>query len=260
MVTQRGFSCSSVASAVACVTFAPCVMAQMPETGADAIQLVAQVQEAESRRESDVHRLVSTRKYVLKNKRWEKDAIMHARVTWEAGTGKQFEVLKTENAEGLQKRVFEKLIEGEIEASRKSSQESDTAVTSANYDFAMIGAEMLNGRECLVVHLKPKRGSKYLIDGKAWIDPNENAIVRVEGRTSKSVSFWIGKPYIIQEFRKVGDVWVSASNRSTSDVKLLGRTELYVDFVNYQVGRVHEIAQTVGSLKKKDLSPAHLVK
>jgi len=253
VVTQRAFSCSSVASAVACVTFAPCVMAQMPETGADAIQLVAQVQEAESRRESDVHRLVSTRKYVLKNKRWEKDAIMHARVTWEAGTGKQFEVLKTENAEGLQKRVFEKLIEGEIEASRKSSQGSDTAVTSANYDFAMMGAEMLNGRECLVVHLKPKRGSKYLIDGKAWIDANENAIVRVEGRTSKSVSFWIGKPYIIQEFRKVGDVWVSASNRSTSDVKLLGRTEHYVDFVNNQVGRVQENAQNVGSLKKKDL-------
>ena len=108
--------------------------------------------------------------------------------------------------------------------------------------------------------LKPKRGSKYLIEGKAWIDPNENAIVRVEGRTAKSVSFWIGKPHIIQEFRKVGDVWVSASNRSTSDVKLLGHTELYVEFVNYQVGRVHEIAQTVGSLKKKELSPAHLVK
>ena len=258
MVTQRAFSCSSVASAVACVTFAPCVMAQPCRNGgADAIQLVAQVQEAESRRESDVHRLVSTRKYVLKNKRWEKDAIMHARVTWEAGTGKQFEVLKTENAEGLQKRVFEKLIEGEIEASRKSSQGSDTAVTSANYDFAMMGAEMLNGRECLVVHLKPKRGSKYLIDGKAWIDANENAIVRVEGRTSKSVSFWIGKPYIIQDFRKVGDVWVSASNRSTSDVKLLGRTELYVDFVNYQVGAcMRSLKPSVPSRKR--ISPAHL--
>ena len=69
------------------------------------------------------------------------------------------------------------------------------------------------------------------------------------------MSFWIGKPYIIQEFRKVGDVWVSASNRSTSDVKLLGQTELYVDFVNYQVGRVHEIAQTVGSLKKRNSRP-----
>jgi hypothetical protein len=55
-------------------------------------------------------------------------------------------------------------------------------------------------------------------------------------------------------------VWVSASNRSTSDVKLLGRTELYVDFVNYQVGRIHEIAQTVGAREKKNLSPVHLVK
>ena len=229
------------------MTFAPCFVAQTSAPGGDAVQLVAQVQEAESQRESDVHRVVSTRKYVLKNKRWEKDAVMHARVTWEAGSGKQFEVLKMENAEGLQKRVFQKLMEGETEASRKNSQDSETAITSANYDFAMVGTEMLSGRECLVLRLTPKRSSKYLIDGKAWVDPKENAVVRVEGRTAKSVSFWIGKPHIVQEFRKVGDVWVSASNRSTSDVKLLGRTELVVDFVNYQVGRKHEIAQTSAS-------------
>jgi negative regulator of sigma E activity len=244
VVSQKGFSCSSVAGAVACVTFAPCFIAQPLAPGGDAVQLVAQVQEAESRRESAVHRIVSTRKYVLRNKRWDKDAVMHARVTWDTGAGKQFEVLEIENAEGLQKRVFQKLIEGEIEASRKSNEnETDTAVTSKNYNFTLLGTEMLNERECLVVRLTPKRGSKYLIDGKAWIDPKEHAILRVEGRTAKSVSFWIGKPHIVQEFRKVGDVWVPASNRSASDVKLLGRTELSIDFVDYQVGRKHEVAQ-----------------
>ena len=110
-------------------------------------------------------------------------------------------------------------------------------------DFTSLGETTLNGRECLLLQLKPKRSSKYLIEGKAWVDPKEHAIVRVEGRTARSVSFWIGKPYIVQSFRKVEDVWVSASNRSTCDVKMLGKTELTVEFIDYQLGRQHEIAQ-----------------
>jgi hypothetical protein len=59
------------------------------------------------------------------------------------------------------------------------------------------------------------------------------------------VSFWIGKPYIAQDFEKVDDVWVSARNRSVSDVKFLGRTELSVDFTDYQIVRSDaELAHT----------------
>jgi hypothetical protein len=95
------------------------------------------------------------------------------------------------------------------------------------------------------MQLKPKRSSKYLLEGKVWIDPKEHAILRVEGRTSRSVSFWIGKPFIVQDFRKFEDVWVSASNRSISDVKFLGRTELSVDFTEYKIVRSnHELART----------------
>ena len=37
---------------------------------------------------------------------------------------------------------------------------------SDNYDFEVVGKEVWNGRECLVLELKPKRTSKYLIVGK----------------------------------------------------------------------------------------------
>jgi hypothetical protein len=247
--------CCSVTSAAATITIAASLpfyaLAGMrgSET-ANAIQIVSQVQEAENKREADVNTIVCTRRYVLKNKRWDKDAVMHVRTTWQSGSGKRFEIVKMENAEGLQKRVFNKLLEGEAEASRQEANMAESAIVPANYDFLPLGTETLKGRQCLVLQLIPKRSSKYLIEGKAWVDPKEHAIIRIEGRTAKSVSFWIGKPYIVQEFQKVGDVWVSSINRSISDVKLIGKTELAVDFSNYDIGRGRKLAQNAGDSKK----------
>jgi hypothetical protein len=209
------------------------------------VQLVSKVSEAEARRDSNVRGIVSSRRYVLQNQRWEKPAVMEVRMTYKAGVGKTFEILSMENTGGLQKRALERILESEVEASKASLEIREGAIAAGNYDFTPLGSQNLNGRECLVLELKPKRSSKYLLDGKAWIDPKEHAIVRVEGRTARSVSFWIGKPFIVLDFRKVDDIWVSSANHSVSDVKFLGKTELSVEFTGYKILRGdRELART----------------
>jgi hypothetical protein len=220
-------------SAAAPVLLGAASAAQQAET----VQVLQRVSAAENERESDVRKVTCTRQYTLRNKRWEKDGVMRVLITADARTGaKQYQILSME-AEGLQKKVFQKVLDAEIEGSRRGTSQGDNSVTPANYDFEFAGTESMNGKEYVVVHLKPKRSSKFLIAGKAWIDAKENAIVRVEGHTARSVSFWIGKPQITQSFRKVDDVWVSATNRSVSDVKLLGRTEMTVEFGDYKIVR-----------------------
>lgn len=213
-----------------------CLPALQAQSG-DGFQLVAQVNAAEEQRESEVGKIVSTRRYVLRNQRWDKEAVMHVRITSSPNASKQFEILGMENAGGLQKKVFLKLLESEIEASADPSHEAETRISSENYEFAVLGTESLNGRSCVVLALKPKRSSKYLISGKAWLDVKENAVVQVEGETARSLSFWIGKPRVMQSFRKVDGIWVSAANRSVSQVRFLGKTELAVDFLQYQLAR-----------------------
>jgi len=214
-------------------------IATLPPTGGALLaeKILSKVSAAEIRREAEVGKITSIRKYELKNKRWDKDAVMQVRITSQPNSKKQFEILSME-AEGLQKKVFLKLLEAEAEG----SHESESALTPDNYDFEVVGKEVWNGRECLVLELKPKRNSKYLIVGKAWVDINENAIVRIDGKTARNVSFWIGKPQVTQEFRKVNDIWVSSANRSVSDVKLMGRTELVIDFVDYEIVRRSSVA------------------
>ena len=218
-------------------------------TTAEAIQIVSRVSIAESERESDVGKVICTRKYTLRNKRWDKDGVMQVVITSDARTGhKQYQILSMQ-AEGLQKKVFLKVLEAEMEGSRRDSTEGDTSVTTANYDFEFDHMDTTSGKEYVVVRLKPKRSSKFLIAGKAWIDPKENAIVRVEGHTARSVSFWIGKPQIFQSFRKVEGVWVSATNKSISDVKLLGQTEMSVEFGEYKIVRGTQTVTRIASVR-----------
>lgn len=198
--------------------------------------LAVAVQHAEDRRGATVRSLVSTRRYILKNRRWDKDAVLLIRMFSEPGTGKRFEIVDAKNVEGLQKRALMKILEAEVEASRKANAESST-VTPQNYDFSVIGKETLEGRECIVLQLSAKSKSKLLINGKAWFDAEEQAIVQIEGRTSANVSFWIGKPYITQKFKKVDQIWLSAHNRSVSDVRFLGQTELTIEYLEYEVAR-----------------------
>jgi hypothetical protein len=212
-------------------------VAALLASGEDGGQLMQRVNAADAVRESEVSKVVSTRRYTLHNKRWDKDAVMHVRIVSGPRSGKRYEILGMENAEGLQKKIFEKILQGEIEASRIRSHEADTRLSSANYEFTPLGSDSIDGHACTSVALKPKRKTKYLIEGKACIDTKENAVLRVEGKTARSVSFWIGSPRIVQCFRKVDGVWVSRSNRSTSDVRFLGSTELTVDFVDYDIVR-----------------------
>ena len=126
------------------------------------MRLVARVNEADTKREAGIRKIVSVRRYVLHNKRWEKDAVIRVRMTYEAGTGKKFEILQLENAGGLQKHALEKILESEVEASKGNIEEQDTAITSANYDFDLIGSEIWNGRECYMLQLVPKTQQQIL--------------------------------------------------------------------------------------------------
>ena len=208
-------------------------------TAAQANEVAIRVQQADAERDLRVGEVVSSRCYILRNSRWPDAAVMHARMISTPGSVKRFEVVSMENTGRLQKRVFMQILEGEVSISaRKLSEkgdDTDASISPKNYDFVFLGSEIIAGRPCVILQLIPKRKSKYLIKGKAWVDPEAAAVLRVEGQTAASVSFWIGKPVVSQQFRKVDGLWVPSSNRSVSDVRFLGETELTIEYLTYTI-------------------------
>ena len=72
-----------------------------------------------------------------------------------------------------------------------------------------------------------------MLSGRVWILRKEAAVIRFEGRPPERVSFWVGRPFIVQTFAKVGNVWLPASTRSVAESHLFGRTELTVESFDY---------------------------
>ena len=198
----------------------------------DQCDWAAKVSVAEHRRDSQIREIRSVRRYTLHNPRWKSDAKMTVLMIYEPNGSKRYEVLHME-AEGLQKQVLHRILEGEVEVAK---EKDDAAITPANYETVPVGYETCgNGRRCLMVELKPRRKSRTLLEGRAWIDIEEAAPVRLEGRPSKSLGFWVGKPQITQDFRKVGSFWLSSRNQSTADVRFVGKTDLTVEFLDYSI-------------------------
>ncbi len=174
------------------------------------------------------------RHYVLDSPRFGKHAELSVRVTYRAGLEKKFEILSVHGAEGIGRRVFDKLIEAEKDASRQEQIDA-MRIGPRNYDFALLGTENRNGQRCYVLQLKPKRKNRFLLDGKAWVSTDDFGVVAVQGRPSERVSFWVGKPEITQNFSRVEGVWMMSTNRSVAEVKIAGHSELSIESSNFKV-------------------------
>ena len=201
-------------------------------------QIVAALEQTEHRKQNDLKAYSSIRRYVLKNERFNQDAEMMVKMEFTSEKGKRFEIISEQGAEGLSRRLLKKVLDGEADTSRTQAKEF-SKVTPKNYDFRLLGSEFHAGRQCYMLEIKPKIKSKYLLDGKIWVDSDDFQLVRMEGRAAASLSFWVGKPYIIFDFQKVGDFWLSARNQAFTNARFIGATQLTIEVQGYELQPGH---------------------
>lgn len=189
--------------------------------------------ETTRRQGSELEQLQSWRRYVLHNPRWEKDATMDVLIRLNGSGAEEDPRILGTRAQGLQAQILRRIIEGEVDASR--GKQEFLPITPENYTMQPAGIETVQGRPCKSYAITPKKPTRYTIEGHACVDLEEAAVVRFAGRTSRSVSFWIGKPWVEQEFRKVGAYWLCSRNHSTANVRILGETSLTIEYRDYVV-------------------------
>lgn len=95
-------------------------------------------------------------------------------------------------------------------------------LSSGNYHFALLGRETIDGRDCYVLQLSPKREAVELVRGKAWVDARNFEVVRIEGETAKSPSIWLKRLTVTLDFGQVNGVWLETSTRAVADVRFAG--------------------------------------
>ena len=126
------------------------------------------------------------------------------------------------------------ILEGEQKAA--SSGQAPGAVTSENYNFALQGEQRLDGYDCFVLGLTPKRKEKNLIAGRAWVDKNTYLVHRVQGQLAKMPSWWIKTADVTLDFGEVRGMWIQTHLTATADVRIVGPHTLQEDALQVRIG------------------------
>lgn len=171
------------------------------------------------------------RRYVLSNPHLHPDMDMAVRLTYGLPAGKKLTVLHTEGANAIAQRVLMNIFEEEEKASAEPSKHD---LTPSNYHFELMESELWDGRRCYRVRLMPLQKDKLLLDGFLLIDERDFAVVHLEGRPARNLSFWVGRPFVKQDSCKFGDFWMPCHTDSDAQVRLVGKTELRIQYSNYR--------------------------
>jgi hypothetical protein len=159
-------------------------------------------------------------------------ASMVVEVTYDAPSSKQFQILSQTGSGLLVDRVLKKLLKSEQEAAENQNR---TALTTANYSFALVGNEVDDGRRLYVLQVEPRGDNKLLYRGRIWVDADDYAVARIEAQPAQNPSFWIRKTEIHHVYSKTGDFWLPASNRSETKVRIGGTAILTIDYGTYRI-------------------------
>jgi hypothetical protein len=188
-----------------------------------------------------------SRRYVLENERLNKRAEMLVSVKCDPDGTKHFEVVSEEGWKSANRRVVRKMLESETETSQPRIRPT-TSLAPENYRFQMLGKDSLDARPVYVIQVVPKREDKYLFEGRIWVDVEEFAVVRIEGKPAKNPSFWTHSIHFVQQYHKSGTFWFPLSTESVTDARIVGKTEVTISYFDYQPNSAAESSLSANSV------------
>jgi hypothetical protein len=163
-------------------------------------------------------------------------AEMQVKTTYRKETGKSYEVLSQSGSSLWRNEVLKTLLENEQRMSRPGNVET-ALINSSNYDMKLDqnAAQMLNGRQCLVLDITPRRKSQYLFKGQLWVDAHDYAIVQLKGAAAKSAFFLANAAEVSRQYTEIDDLPMATHAEAVSGSALLGQTVVKVDYNGYQL-------------------------
>jgi hypothetical protein len=105
------------------------------------------------------------------------------------------------------------------------------AMTRDNYDFSQAGDAALG--------LAPRRKDVLLVYGTVFLRPDDADMVRVEGRLSKTPSFWTRRVEVVRSYDRINGIRVPVAIESTAQVLIAGRSTFKMTYEYEAINGVH---------------------
>jgi hypothetical protein len=137
-------------------------------------------------------------------------------------------------AQGGSERIARRVLKAVLDAERENSLSAEwrkSNLSLENYAFDFGGHA---GDGMLKLQLLPRRRDSRLVLGSALVTANSGDLVRIEGRLSKSPSFWVRWVKVSRSYSPIGDSMMPVAVESTADVRIAG-TSMFSMTYDYQM-------------------------
>lgn len=152
----------------------------------------------------------------------------------EPGAGFRYQIV----AEGGSGFVRGKVLRPWLDNEKKMWAAGDperAAFTHENYSFDDRGPTS-DGLVRLAV--KSRRKDLLLVDGSIFVNPDDGDLVRIEGRLSKTPSFWTRRVEVVRHYQRIQGVRVPVAIESVASVLIAGRSTFTMTYQYETINRV----------------------
>jgi outer membrane lipoprotein-sorting protein len=163
-------------------------------------------------------------------------AEMTVHTAYRKESGKNYTIVSQSGSQLIQKFVLNAILDNEKTINLPGNRESSW-LTSSNYEMKLQpgGTQKLDGRDCFVLSITPKRKAPYLINGTLWVDSKDYSIVQIQGTGSKSPSFFSGATQMMRQYTNVSGFAEATHARAVSSSFMFGPTVVTIDYQDYAV-------------------------
>lgn len=145
----------------------------------------------------------------------------------------EFSPLRWSGDSFVKSNVIVRLLQSEVDHVHRREQ-SQTAISSANYKFSYKGSSLINDVPVYVYEVKPHTKRVGLFKGKIYLDAVTGELVRAQGRIVKSPSFFIKKIDFIQDYAHVNGFTLPMHLHSEAQTRVIGKAVIDITNRDYQ--------------------------
>jgi hypothetical protein len=169
------------------------------------------------------------RRLEAQNPKFKQSAWMVAWTEYDHVNGFRYQIVDEGGSAYIRTKVLRAALEGE----QKIWADREPQKASFNHDNYLFdtGAPAPDG--LAAVGVRPKRKDVLLVEGAIFVQPGDGELARIEGRLSKTPSFWTRRVDVVRRYERKAGVRVPVAIESVAHVLIAGRSTFKMTY-DYQ--------------------------
>ena len=185
------------------------------------------------------------------NPKFKQRAWMIAWTEFDRVNGFRYDIVDEGGSAYIRSKVLRAALEGELKI-WANHEPQKASFTDENYQFT----DGVAGPDGLApVGVKPKRRDVLLVEGSIFVHPSDGELTRIEGKLSKTPSFWTRRVDVVRRYERKAGVRVPMSIESVASVLIAGRSTFKMTYeyqtINGQVVGQPQVRSTKSEVRSQ---------